>query len=175
MKYKVLEDDIIFDTYEEAIEHCIDEEWHRDDDYFEEWVNDRYDTVNICGTTYYPYDILDHFDDGNMDDALQEFMEYENEGDAENARYELRNADVGDHVEVQAYTVEVIEDNDVEEPENNYEFNIDGDTYSATDHEDILEMTRIYIEEQNLLAEMKKEKEKKDEDDLMKMFQVIGG
>lgn len=162
MQYKV--GDEIFDDYEDAIECCISKDYHEDDDYFTDWVNENYDSVEINGTTYYPYDILDNAGDGNMYDILREYCESMNESDADEARYELRHADVGDDIYVQGYTIEVIEDEyDEEECE-------DGGDHDG----DAIERTRQYIEDQNVLNELTAAENKKNEDDLMSLFQVIG-
>ena len=161
MRYKV--EDEIFEDYEDAIEYCISEDYHEDDDYFTDWVNDNYDSVEINGVTYSPYDILDNAGDGNIYDVQREYCEAMNESDADDARYELRRADVGDDIYVQGFTIEVIEDEYDDEEE-------DGGDYDG----DAIERTRQYIEDQNVLKELAETENKKNEDDLMSLFQVIG-
>lgn len=166
MKYKIVETDEVFDCYEDAVDACIDPDYYEDDDYFEEWVNNEYGSIDIGGVRYYAFEIIDRWDDGNYHDLRYEYCRSCNEEDKSEANYELRNAGIGDTVRCQGYEIEVIED----------DFNADGETYSAAEDEntDYLTITRQYIEEQNLLEERKNAKEKEEEEDLMKLFQVIG-
>lgn len=166
MRYKV--EDEIFEDYEDAIEYCISEDFHEDDDYFTDWVNDNYDSVEINGVTYHPYDILDNAGDGNMYDVLREYCEAMNESDADDARYELRRTDIGDDIYLQGYTIEVIEDEyDDEEDEE------DTETEDNDCNGNAIERTRQYIEDQNMLNELTAAENKKNEDELMSLFQVI--
>lgn len=161
MKYRVIEDDEIYDDVDEAIEQCIEEDWHRDDDYFEDWVNDRYDYVDINGERYMPFDILDNMDQSNLDDLRDEYCENENDNDWDNARYELEHGSVGKIVSVHNKTIEIIEDDEDEE-----------------------EVEAVYVEDiEDVRARLKQENEfkveqtiqtEKDEKDLMSMFQIVG-
>lgn len=160
MKFRIQSTGEVFDDYEDAIDYCIVEDYHEDDSYFEEWVNNQYESAYICGVTYHPYDILEMADDGNMRDVRYEFMECLNEEDRENARCELRRADIGDEIEVHYETIEVIEDDEVEDEEQKYS-------------EESIELTRNFIAEQKLLNEQKNDIESKEDEDFMKFFQVI--
>lgn len=161
MKYKVLEDDEIYDDVDEAIGVCIEEDWHNDDDYFEDWVNDRYDYVDINGERYMPFDILDNMDQSNLDDLRGEYCEYENENDWDNARYELEHGNIGKIVSIHNKTIEIIED-----------------------YEDEEEIEAVYVEDiEDVRARLKQESEfkieqtiqtEKEEKDLMNMFQIVG-
>ena len=153
MRYKV--DDEIFYDIDSAIDYCIAEDYHGDDDYFEEWVNENWGSICIDGYDYYAYDILDNA--GNLGDVRDTYMERMNQDDRENTEYELRHAQVGDDVYCQSYTIEVIGDEETED--------IDGD--------DAIEMTRRFIAEQKLIKDEAEEEEKKHETDFMELFQVI--
>jgi hypothetical protein len=113
MKYKV--DDELFDTAEEAVRECIDEDYHWDDDYFEEWINNIYDHVDIAGTTYYPYDILDNMDSDTLYDLRREYCNNENERDEEEAVYEVENLDAGEFYEVHYRRIEAVAEEEEEE------------------------------------------------------------
>ena len=156
MRYKVEEE--YFDDINSVLEYCIAEEYHYDDDYFEEWVNDNWGSISIDGYDYYAYDILDRA--GDLDNVRGTFMEHMNEGDWEEAEYALNRAQPGDEVDCQCYTIEVLEDEPEEETGDH-----DGD--------DKLEMTRRFIEEQKLIQESMEEEDKKHETDFMELFQVI--
>ena len=161
MRYRIVEDDEIYNDVNEAIENCIEEDWHRDDDYFEDWVNTRYDYIEINGERYDPYDILDNMDQGNLDDLRDEYCETENENDWDNARYELEHSSIGRTVSVHDKTIEIIEDDEDEE-----------------------EIEAVYVEDiEDVRARLKQESEfkveqtiqtEKEEKDLMSMFQVVG-
>ena len=158
MKYKVIEDDEVFDTIDEAIDYCIDDEYHdTDDDYFEEWVNDNYESAYIGGTTYYPYDILAEF--GNFCDVIDRYQEEMNNDDRENAACELAGSNVGDEVDCQRYTIVVIED--------------DAGDYDG-DGETALEQVRRFYNEQKELEEINSNIQKEVENDMMSLFQHIG-
>lgn len=106
--YTVREDGFETDDIDTVVDHCIDGEYHRNDD-IEDWVNDSYSSYNIGGYSYSAYDVLDRFDD--LDDFVREYCESLDESDADEARWELRHATEGDEVEIQSYTVVVrIED-----------------------------------------------------------------
>ena len=87
MKYKV--EDRIFDDIEDVLDYCIESDYHSDDDYFEEWVNERYTAYEVLDQGY------------SLDNLLDDFCEQQNENDWDDARYELNHADVGDEVECQ--------------------------------------------------------------------------
>ena len=156
MKYKVLYEDKIFDEIEDVLEFCIDDEYHWDDDYFEEWVNDNWGSIDINGYDYYAYDILDRA--GDLDSVREDYCENLNENDYDEARYALRRANVGDTIDIQAYEVEVIDDGEEEEEE---------------EADNKIDQVRTYLEEQKILEDSAAEAAKQKEDDLMKLFQVI--
>lgn len=155
-KYKVVETDEIFEEIDDVIDNCIDEQWHEDDDYFEEWVNDMYSGVEICGTYYYPYDIVRNADDGNLDDLLNDFCESQNESDADEARWQLQHNEIGSIVDIQRYEVEIIDD-EAGDTDGDKEVDLEAIRMSLTSYDDAT-------------AE-----EKKNEEDMMSLFQHIGG
>ena len=151
MKYRVVETGDIFDNIDDVLEACIEDDYHENDDYFEEWINDCYTGVEIGGYEYSAYQILDNA--GDLDGFLEDFCESQNEADSENADWELRHAHVGTEVYIQRYTVEVIEDD--EDEENEEEDTVDVNTpVSVT----------VPAEEENQV----------DETDIMALFQKIG-
>jgi hypothetical protein len=183
MSYKVINyhgEVSYYDDIDEAIEACIDEDYHWDDSYFEDWINDKYDYVDICGTTYYPYDILVAFDDDTMSDAKREYCESRNDDDFENAKYELRNADIGDRVDVQDCQIEVFDDDDEyddeeydDDDEEEDTGDYDGDNQTFDDQMiDTIEKLREKLKQTEV---QKMEEEKNSEKDIMQMLQVIGG
>jgi len=153
MRYQV--DNEIFDNIDDAIEYCIVEDYHEDDDYFEEWVNEAYGSISINGESYWAYDILEQADDYNFRELKSNFCESQNERDIDDARYELRDAEVGTFAYLHGSKIEVIEDSD----------DFDGDSN--------LEEIRKSIEAQKAIDEQIATENKKAEDDLMSMFQVI--
>lgn len=162
MRFQIKDDpESIFDDYEEAIDYCIDEEYHREDDYFEEWVNECYGSIEICGVTYSAFEIIDTFDDGNYHDVLYNYCDSENENDRDNARYELVHAHVGDEIYVQNQTIVVIDD-ELEE--------VDDETFGES-----LEELRARLNSENNDMQEKLATEKLEEDNLMQMFLNIGG
>lgn len=155
-KYYIEEDNEIYEDVEEVIGACIEEDYHRDDDYFEEWVNNRYDSVEIYGETYYPYDILVEMGQGDLDSLRDEYCELENDNDWENVRYELEHYRVGTQVYIHNKTVKIIED---EEDSGNVE--------TIEDVRERLKENKAFEIEQAILNE-------KEEKDLMNMFQIVG-
>ena len=110
-----------FQDIDSVLNYCIEDDYHEDDMDFEEWVNDMYGSIDICGDTYYAYDILDHASDGNITYAKERFCEERNGNDREEAEYELRHAVPGDDIEVQRYVVHVWEDQEEDDDEVNIE------------------------------------------------------
>jgi len=161
MKYRIEEDDEVFDSIEDAVNYCIDDDWHWDDDYFEEWVNDTEDNVTIYGHTYYPYEILDNCDSDTLHDLHRQYCENCNDDDKEEACRELERSLPGDRVECQGYVIQVLEDYEDEET---------GDT----DGDEALEILRKRLQEIEAVNIETQENEKKDENDLMNMFQIVG-
>ena len=161
MKYQIVEDeDEIFETIEDAVDYCISDEWHEDDDAFGEWVNDHYEGVEINGYYYSAYEIIGAIDDDNWRELKDMYCEECNERDREEAIGDLQGACVGDEIEIQGYTVRVIDDD--------YSTgDLDGDG------EDI-ESIRVRIETEKAQIEVEIQEEKKREDDLLKLIQVIG-
>ena len=160
MKYIIVDQNKEFDDIDDVLDYCIDDDWHDDDDYFEEWVNDGYGHIEIAGYRFDAYDIANSCDDCCYNDLKNEFCNSMNEEDRDNARYELRNSHPGDTVEIQAYTVEVANDDEEEEEEVSYSS---------------LEDLKNYIMEQQTIKEQKELKEKEEEKDFMDFFQKIGG
>ena len=161
MRYLVIEDDETYDDIDEAIEACIEEEWHRDDDYFEDWVNNRYDSVDINGERYMPYDILDNMDQGNLEDLRDEYCESENENDWDNARYEIEHNRVGATVIVHNKTIEILSDEEEDEED---------EPVYVEDIEDV----RARLKQQNEFKVEQTIQNEKEEKDLMSMFQIVG-
>lgn len=157
MRYKVCEDNKIFDSIDEVLDWCIDDNWHEDDNYFEEWVNEYYDGTTINGYEYSAYDIISEFNDGNYSDLKNDFCERMSEDDRENAEYELNNATPGGYVTIQGYEVEVLSDGDEDGDE--VEFNVDD--------------LRKTIEDTKAAYDTATAAEKEVEDDLMSLFQTI--
>lgn len=166
MKYLIIDDDEIKDDIEDVLNYCIEDDYHEDDDYFEEWVNDRYSSVEINGVDYYPYEIISNANDGNYRDLVNDFCEAMNDDDWSNAEYELEHAGVGNKVHIQRYTVEVIEDEDYDGDEH-------FDTVCAEEMSKIDNVRERINNEKKLKIEQTIESEK-EEKDLMKMFQIVG-
>jgi len=165
MRYRV--NDCVFEDIDELLDEYADEDYHWDDDYFEDWVNETYHSIYINGTNYYAYDILDHMASDELRDLREQYCEDETENDKENARYELRNADPGDTVDFQAYTIEVLDD---EEPG---DYDGDEGVEAVAVHAETIEAVRMFIDEQKMLQEHAEAENKKTEDDMMSLFQVI--
>ena len=157
MRYKINYQEVIFDDIEDVLDYCIQEDYHEDDDYFEEWVNDCYDRVTINGSTYYPFDILNELDFNNLQELKAQYCEESNETDRDQGRYELNRADAGDEVYIQGYEVIVMED--LPEATGDY----DGD--------DELTTLRSRLEEIENIRKQQDETNKKEEQDLL---QIIG-
>jgi len=150
MKYFIVDDEELLDTVDEVLDYCIDEDYHRDDDDFDEWVNDQYDGAEINGYEYSAYEIISSFNDDNWDELKRRFCEERNESDCGDARYDLSEGDIGDEIEIQAYTVRLVEDD-----------------YESGDYDGDKEV-EVYLEEQ-------REKEDKEiEQGIMNIIQVIG-
>ena len=159
MKYVI--DGTTYYSIDEVLDHCIEDDYHEDDSYFEEWVNDIYGKFEISGDDYYAYDILQNMNTDMLSDLKDDYCETENESDRDNARYELERADDGEIVYIQNYSVYCEEEKEEEVEE------------TIESHEAKIEAVRVYIEEQNLLHIQAVEEEKKVEDDIMSLFQVI--
>jgi hypothetical protein len=155
MKYYIAEDERTYTDIDDVIEYCIHPDYHEDDDDFEEWVNDNYNGTEINGEYYSAYTILDSIDNYNLREILRIYCDEQNENDEDNARAELRCANIDDVIYIQSYTVYVMADDKDEETET-----IDG------------LRDRLTLTAETLSKE--KSDEKKTEDDLMKMFQVVG-
>jgi len=171
MKYYVIENDEVFDNYEDAVDSCIDEDYHSDDDYFEEWVNDTYGSIEIGGDTFWAYDII--YQMGDESYLRDSFCEAQNESDRDEAIWSLRRGDIGDEVECQNCTIRIIED-DEEEREPFVSFNDNDDSVGDIDGDNIIDVCRQKIEAEKLRLQQVHAAEKTAEDDYMKMFQTLG-
>lgn len=158
MRYKY-NNEIYYDI-DQLLDDLIDYDYHDQDDYFEEWVNETYGSIEIAGDTYYAYDIIDNAGDGNMSYLHEQYNEVENDNDRDNARWELSNANPGDEVYCQDQTIYVLEDEDDEE-ENDY------------DRDESIENLRRIISEQNERQKVEEERNKAEENDIMSLFQVV--
>ena len=159
MKYLVRETNEVFEDINSVLDYCIDDDYHdRNDDYFEEWINETYEDVHIGGYTYRPYDVLEAM--GDLDDFEDSYSESESDNDRDNAYWELKNGSVGEVTYCQRYSIEIIEEES-------------GD-YDGDEDIDYVEKTRQYYDEQTCLMKNQEEEEKKNEKDLMTLFQRIG-
>ena len=158
MRYRV--SDEVFDTIDDVLDYCISDDYHEEDEYFEEWVNDTEGSICICGDTYYAYDILTEMNSSALDDLRNDYCSEQNDNDRDVAQWALNRADVGDTVDCQYSTIEVIEDEDEYEED-------------EEDDESKLDVVRQYIEDQRMLSESEEREHKKTENDLMELFQVI--
>ncbi len=158
MRYLVNE--TYYDDIDDVINACIEDDYHEDDEYFEEWLNDEYGYITIAGQTFHAYDILDSMNDYLLEEERDEFCERMNDNDREDAMYDLRHAKPGDTVYIHRSEVSCVEDEEDDDDEN-------------YNREESLEAVRTFVEEQKLLADAKAAEEKVEEDDIMRMFQVI--
>jgi len=163
MKYIIQETGEEFTDIEAVLRYCIEEDYHEYDDYFEEWLNDLEESATIGGHTFTAYEILNGCDDDMLNDFRNDFCERMNEDDEEEARRELNRADDGDVVEIQRYSVTVVDDEYEDEDAGDY----DGD--------DALFALRVRLEQDKEINEAQKAEEEKTENDLMNMFQIVGG
>lgn len=167
MYYKINGEDEIYTDIDSVIEYCIDSDYHWDDEYFEEWINDCYDYIEIRGVRFEAYDILRNMDEYLLDDLRKEYCQAENENDECNARYELENADAGDEIYIQGQIVKCFEASG----------NYDGDKELQDDRKQIsskaIEDVKAYLAEQKEQETKYAAAEKEKEDELLKVFQVI--
>ena len=166
MYYKIDGEDEIFTDIDSVIEHCIDSDYHWDDDYFEEWVNDCYDYFEIRGVRFQAYDILSNMDEYLLDDLHREYCQAENENDECEARYELENADAGDEIYIQGQIVKCFEATGDYDGDKELR---DGKQISSN----AIENVKAYLAEQKEQETKYAAAEKEKEDELLKMFQVI--
>lgn len=116
MKY-IVDDERIFNDIDEVISYCIDDDYHADDDYFVEWVNDSYSSVTIAGRNFDPYEILEGCAEYLLDDLRSQYCEERNEDDTDEARRALSRAHDGDEIFIQSYVVRVENEENEEEDE----------------------------------------------------------
>ena len=155
--------DEIYDSIDDVLEAAISDEYHEDDEYFEEWVNERYDGVNIAGEYFSAFEIVSHCSDSCYSDLLNDYEEAMNDEDRDNAQAELERAHVGDVVYFQDETIYVVADENEEEDEEEAERRA-----CAT-----LDEVRQFISEQKSLEEQAAAQSKKEEDDVLELFQVV--
>ena len=178
MRYYIEEDEEYFYDIQDVIDHCVSEDYYSDDDdYFEEWVNDTYydQKVTIAGYEFRPYDIAREMSYHDaFDDLLREYKESMTDRDADDGYYNLEHAAAGAKVYIQGYTIIVEEDEEEEEVDEPVGLYGDEplDKTGDTDGDDLLWL-REKLEANRAAEELKCAAEAKEEDDLMKMFQVI--
>lgn len=159
MKYLVKDTDQVFYNIIDVLDFVISDDYHADDENFEESVNDNYGSININGAEYNAFDIVKECDYYNFRELQINYCEEQNDRDREEAEYQLQDAENGDVVYVQGYTIEVID-------EDTGDFDGDVDQLMT----DLRQRLNVNAEEK--AKELTKDKE--SEDNLMKMFQTIG-
>jgi len=157
---KFIVDGETFEDIEAVLDYCISDDYYDDDDYFEEWVNETYGSIEIAGDTYYAYDIIDNAGDGNMNYLHERYNEDKNDNDRDETRYQLEHASDGDEIYCQNYVIKVVDDKDYDEEDEN-------------ENSSRLEDVRRFVDEQKLIEQQKKETDKQNEDAVMTLFQVI--
>lgn len=155
MTYHVLNTDFVSDDIDDVIAYCIEDDYHEEDDYFAEWVDEIYPNVEIAGMTFTAYEILDKFD--CLDGLRSDFCESQNESDIDNARWELRHADSGEIICIQRYEVEATDDEEEE-----------GEVYC-------LEQLRSQVNDIQSFVQNEKNEEEKSRNEYEQLFQRIGG
>lgn len=159
MLFHVCDTNFATTDIDEVIDYCISEDFHSEEDnYFEEWVNETYDGTEIAGVEYSPYKILMEFD--NLNDVLPDYCSWANENDADNARYELLHASVGERIYIQDYAVICEEE---EEPEDVYDCDGDG-----------LELLREEIETEQTRIDTANKMDEQNRKEYLNLFQTIG-
>lgn len=164
MKYRIKGTNTVFENIEDVLDYCIDDDYHDDDNYFEDWVNETYSDykVSLMGYEINLYSIAENCSNGLYNELLDSFKCEMNDYDREEANNELNNADPDDEIEIQAYTVQVIQEEEEEEEEENPE--------TSLDIEDAILRCRKMIEKNLSDQKIEMEKEKQAEDDLMNVF-----
>lgn len=168
-RYNVLETNKIYDSIEDVLDYCICDGYHEDDGGFEDWVNDQYGEIHINGRTYSAFDILYNIDESNYNDLNDEYCKELNQIDEEEAEFDLKNANIGDTIFIQDYTVEVIGDGD-EQDDDEYEDDEDPHTTAVQELRDAI-YEAVTDQDVETVENTKCEKSKSD---LMKMFQIVG-
>jgi len=166
MYYKIDGEDEIYTDIDSVIEHCIDPDYHWDDDYFEDWVNDYFGYIDIREARFTAYDILSNMDEYLFDELRKEYCKAEDENDEDEARYELEKAVGGDKIYIQGQIVKCFEES--------------GDSDGDKELQDrkqisskVIENVKAYLTEQKEQEKIYAAAEKEKEDELLKVFQVI--
>jgi len=146
-----------FDDIDDVLDYCIEDDYHEDDDgAFKDWVNNEYSGVSINGEYYEAYDIVEALNSYDLDNLREQYCDEMNDSDKGEARWALEHASDGDYVYVQSYTVHVYNDNSGD---------YDGD--------EELENLRERLSQDNVAKIEKEKEEKKNENDIMNILQVI--
>ena len=169
MRYRF--DDYTYTDIDELFEDIIDGSYHEDDDYFEEWVNDNYGGLEIEGHTFTAYQILYDSNEDYVIDRIKEiYCEEADNNDKADARYDLEHANIGDEVWIQGQKVCVIGDED-EEEEGDEAFD---EVARKSLMEEALNNARESIKKLHLKQLETENADKKNEDEMMSLFQVVG-
>ena len=180
MKYRIYGEDEDYHSIEAVVDDCITGDYHGDDDYFEEWLNDLYESVEIAGRRFTAYEILDGCDGYLLNDLRNDYCEEQDENDKQNAIWDLEHAEVGDDVYIQGTRVIVLADDEEEEEleeedEDDAELT-ESDLMPSGDYdgdEDRIQVCRQKIEDERLRIQQIKASEEAEENELLNLFQVI--
>ena len=128
MKYWIIDgdEDTRYESADEVCEYVFDPDNYDDDDAVDEWINDCYydQKVTINGETYYPATIVKELDSYNYRELAREWAQERSESDTEYYYSDIDNMEDGDKEYFNNYTVECIEEEelDVSEEEVNEGF-----------------------------------------------------
>jgi len=161
--------DEIYDSIDNVLDAVISDDYHEDDEYFEEWVNDNYDGTSIYGEWFSAYRIVYNCNESLYGDLLSNYEEEMNDEDRDNARYELENSGPGETVYCQGECIRVIAED--EEQTDNDDDNDDEIKRRVCAN---LDEVRQFINDQKYLEQQAAERSKQEEDDVLELFQVVG-
>lgn len=89
--------------------------YYEDDEGFEEYLNDQYSSVHICGNVYSAYDILSSCNKDDYCTAMHDWAECEADNRKEELWNELRDMEPGDCIDAFYHTIYCLEQDEDED------------------------------------------------------------
>lgn len=150
--------DMRFDDAESVAEYCYDEDNVSSDD-FDEYLDDCFESIDICGETYSPSTCLYGVDEDRYNSLYEDWVEGKVSSEREDITYELNRLSDGDTYDIANYTIYVYEE--------------DGEEESVVPSANVTASVEDYVKRQEILEQTKKEQQIAEIADFASLFTCI--
>ena len=150
-----------YDDVSGVLDECVTQEYYMDDSGdFDEYL-DEGQSVNVCGYTFSPSEVLRELNYDGYNSEFQYWAESRAENDRDDFRYELERADNGDIVWVCGCQVYCYDECEEEE-----------ESYTTADEDDLIKKLEKKLLDQKEAEDLERKEEKIIGDDFLSVLGI---